>query len=128
QAPPTLSPVAMGPVSTRTPARMSQLLEMLPPIAWPEINNPDEMIGYIRSRYNPILDAEGVTGIVVLALLVDERGRVARVSLSESSGSPCLDDIAVATFEQVVSFSPARDGPRALAVQFNLSVPFLMAW
>lgn len=98
------------------------------PIAWPEISNPDRMTGYIRTRYNPILFEYGMTGTVVLSLWVDDRGIVQRVRLSESSGVAMLDEIAVATFEEVVTFNPARVGRRTLPVQFDLAVPFLKAW
>jgi TonB family protein len=105
-----------------------RLTATVPPIAWPEIVNPARMQRYLRSRYNTILSEDGVTGTVIVALWVDERGSVERAQVSESSGHPVLDDIALTLLGEVASFRPARDGVRPLAVQFTVAAPFATAW
>jgi TonB family protein len=112
----------------RIPAVEARVTGMIAPTAWPQISNPETMRRYLRSRYNSHLEDGGATGTVIVSLWVDERGAVQHVRVNESSGVAILDEIALELFREAASFRPARDGVRALAVQFTVAVPFADAW
>lgn len=96
--------------------------------AWPEIRNPTIIRRYLRSRYNPIHRDPGATGMVSVALWIDERGTVSRARVRESSGFPALDEIAVILFQSVANFAPARSGSSPVPVKVTVSVPFMVPW
>jgi TonB family protein len=66
--------------------------------------------------------------MVSVALWINERGSVEQARVSESSGSVALDEIALALFQDVATFAPARSGRSPVPVQVTISVPFVVPW
>lgn len=71
---------------------------------WVLVLNPATVTDFLRTR---TLDSN-VKGSVSVALWVSATGSVDWAEVAESSGRPELDDIALALFEEVVVFRPAR--------------------
>ena len=64
------------------------------------------------------------SGLVDVAVWIDEWGSVEWAEISRSSGLQELDEIALALFNEVASFRPARDQGVRVSMSVIFSVPF----
>ena len=66
------------------------------------------------------------TGRVGVTLWIDKRGSVEWAESAESSGRPDLDELALAPFNEVVAFRPARDNGVSVSrsVVFSINFPW----
>lgn len=78
------------------------------------LNNP-------RPPYPEAAVRRGVTGVVMLRVLVGAHGRAVSVELEQSSGSRLLDESAQATVRNAWRFVPARRG--GIAIEATVIVP-----
>lgn len=65
-----------------------------PTMVFPEVRNAEEVRRFLRERYQPLLDADGLSGVVRMHFWIDEAGRVRRAELAGTSGHPALDGLA----------------------------------
>lgn len=129
-------PNAMDPAASRTDrmildylsAATPQLASATPDVGWPQIRNPTVITRFLSGEFNELHQMFGVNGHVSVAMWIDERGSVEWARVSQSSGDLRLDDIALALFEDVVAFAPARSRGRGVPVQVTISVPFTLPW
>jgi TonB family protein len=80
---------------------------------------------FVEAEYPPDLAAAGVTGSVVLALVIDEAGAVTRGEVVESSGAPALDAAALHAVTQFL-FEPAEIDGRPAAVEITYRYEFVL--
>ena len=91
---------------------------------WLLIRNPTEVEDFMRLKvYREEATAQGEVGVTVW---IDERGSVEWSEITRSSGHQELDETALALFNEVVSFRPARDqGVRvSMSVIFSVAFPW----
>ena len=67
----------------------------------------------------------GITGTVVVKMLVDETGNVLKVILAKSSGTQALDDAALGAAEKC-KFSPAIQNGRPVKVWVTFPYEFVL--
>lgn len=94
--------------------------------AWVMLQNPTEVEAFMARSYRlGWLDPE-VTGRVSVTLWIDKRGSVEWAEIAESSGRPDLDELALALFNEVVAFRPARDNGVSVSrsVVFSINFPW----
>jgi periplasmic protein TonB len=81
---------------------------------------------YLHNPHPPYPEAArkaGQTGVVVLRVSINERGRVSGVSLAKSSGHSLLDDRARTAVQRWI-FRPARQNGKSVATQVDVPVRF----
>lgn len=88
----------------------------------PALLNPLEVSALMQRLYPPELTVQGVGGEAALQIWLDERGRVVRTTVSQSSGHPALDSVALVVSERM-RFRPARN--RQDAVRVIVLIPVL---
>lgn len=99
--------------------RLERLSALQPELAfgslshWLEVQNPTEVVDFMRRRFGTAAEDEPRRTMVV-ALWVDETGSVEWAEISRSSGRSDLDESALELFREVVSLRPARE--RGLSV------------
>ncbi|MCH7565809.1 MAG: TonB family protein [Gemmatimonadetes bacterium] len=92
--------------------------------AWVMLQNPTEVEAFMARTYRlGRLDPE-VTGRVSVTLWIDRRGSVEWAEITESSGRPDLDELALALFNEVVAFRPARDNGVSVSRSVVFAVNF----
>jgi TonB family protein len=111
-APPSAVPAAAAP-----PLRAGAATSV------PTLLNPREVESAIMSNYPPLLWDAGIRGTVVLSLLVDARGDVARMQVSRSAGRAELDEAALRV-AGVMRFSPPLEQGRPAPVWVEVPVVF----
>ncbi len=89
----------------------------------PALLNHTDMAVLMQQLYPPDLTRQGVGGEAVLRLWLDERGRVVRSLVSQSSGQAALDSVALAVSDSM-RFRPARSGPAGVRVIVLIPVSF----
>jgi len=89
----------------------------------PGIRNRDAVVQALEREYPPALRDAGMGGTVLMALDLDEDGRVRRVGLERSSGHDALDRIALRAAD-IIQFSPALNRDQRRAVWISLPVEF----
>jgi TonB family protein len=90
----------------------------------PALLNPDEIARTIQSRYPPYLEERGAEGEAVLRLWLDEQGKVARSTLSTSSGLAELDALALGVARDM-RFRPATNAGEPVRVIVLMPVRFI---
>jgi len=107
-------------------AALEPELAVAAPSAWVLIRNPLEVEEFLRSGYAWGRLDPRATGSVSVTLWIDERGSVEWAEISESSGDRELDEFALAVFNEVAVFRPAREeGVRvSRSVSFALNFPW----
>lgn len=94
--------------------RLERLSALQPELAfgslsgWLEVQNPTEVVDFMRERFERDSEDEPRRTMVV-ALWVDERGSVEWAEISRSSGRNDFDESALELFRDVVSLRPARE-------------------
>ena len=114
-------------ILNRLTAITPEVAPLAPEVGWPQLRNPTVITRYLGGRFND-LHRTGSSGYVSVAMWINERGMVEWARVSESSGDTRLDDIALALFEEVAAFAPARSKGRGIPVQVTISVPFTLPW
>ena len=87
------------------------------------IDAPPRPLRSIRPDYPKNARQRGEEGDVVLALSIDERGRVSRAEVAATSGFPELDAAAVRAAERA-RFSPAKSGRSPVASTARITITF----
>jgi len=77
----------------------------------------------VLPEYPPAAQAQGVRGIVILQVLIDEQGKVAGVDVVRSI--PGLDEAAVAAVRQW-EYEPVKIGGKPSSVRLTVPITFLM--
>jgi TonB family protein len=124
RSPPPLPPLILDQLEALNPRVTSGLHT----VSWPLIRNPTVLQRFLRSRYNPIHRNPDAFGFVSVAMWINERGSVEWAEVRESSGHAALDAIALAAFNDVVVFAPARAEGSPVSVSVIISVPFNAPW
>ena len=111
-----------------SPLDLSRLAAVRPQIvlpgtsAWILIRNPSEVDRFMSGvQHERDFEAEG---LVDVAVWIDEWGSVEWAEISRSSGQVEMDEIALALFNEVASFRPARDQGVRVSMSVIFSVPF----
>jgi TonB family protein len=91
--------------------------------AWILIRNPTEVDRFM-SRRASARGASTIEGLVDVAVWIDEWGSVEWAEISRSSGRQEMDEIALALFNEIASFRPARDQGVRVSMSLIFSVPF----
>ena len=99
-------------------------LVLVAPSAWVLIRNPTEIERFIMGRYRRGDLDRSMNGSVSVALWIDERGSVEWAEITQSSGRPAMDNVALALFSEVAAFRPARDQGVAVPRSVIFSVRF----
>jgi TonB family protein len=126
----TLTELSMLPESDSLDlGRLAELepeLALMTPSTWVLIRNPIEVEAYMRRSYTWGGLDPSARGSVSVTLWIDERGSVQWAEISESSGRQDLDEFALALFNEVAVFRPAREeGVRvSRSVSFALNFPW----
>ena len=90
--------------------------------AWILIRNPVEVDRFMSGTM--LRRAFASEGLVDVAVWIDEWGSVEWAEISRSSGLQEMDEIALALFNEVASFRPARDRGVRVSQSVIFSVPF----
>ena len=99
-------------------------LALLAPEVWVLVRNPTEVEAFLRRSYRRGTLDPSATGSVSVTLWIDERGSVEFAEISKSSGRPTLDEFALALFNEVVVFRPAREYGVSVSRSVTFSVDF----
>lgn len=70
-------------------------------------------------RYPLLLRKSGVQGVALVGFRIDAQGQPEAVSLKSSSGSPALDEEALATVRRAAPY-PVYEDPLTLGIRFEL--------
>lgn len=89
----------------------------------PDYANKREIQRALRREYPPELRDRGVGGIAALHLFIDERGRVRKVRIAETSGSVALD-LAAFRVARRARFKPALHCGTAVPVWIRTTMRF----
>ena len=89
----------------------------------PRISNMSEVDDFLRDRYQPLAEATGLRGEVLVYFWIDERGGVEKALIYNTSGSLDLDHLAV-QLTDIVRFSPARHSGKPVAVRVMMPIVF----
>jgi TonB family protein len=79
---------------------------------------------FVRPVYPPEAQAQGIRGIVILELVIDERGHVAQASVLRSI--PGLDDAAVVAARQW-EFEPVKVDGKPVSVRLTVPITFALS-
>ena len=88
-----------------------------------KIDAPPRPVKSIRPDYPKTARQRGEEGDVVLALSIDERGRVNRAEVAETSGFAELDAAAVRAAERA-RFVPAKSGRTSVSSTARITITF----
>jgi TonB family protein len=80
---------------------------------------------FVPAEYPPALAAEGITGAVVLDLVIDEAGAVTQATIAEPSAHPAFDAAAIHAVTQF-EFEPAEIDGKPAAVQITYRYEFVL--
>lgn len=107
-------------------AELEPELALMTPSTWVLIRNPIEVEAYMRRSVSWGRLDPSAKGSVSVTLWIDERGSVEWAEISESSGRQDLDEFALALFNEVAVFRPAREeGVRvSRSVSFAVNFPW----
>lgn len=113
-----------------SPLDLDRLSSLRPGLAlgsasnWVLIRNPTEVERFMqRVSRRPDVNA-GTDASVSVTLWIDERGSVEWAEVSESSGRSELDEVALALFNEVAAFRPARSAGRGVPKSVIFTVHF----
>jgi TonB family protein len=93
-------------------------------LVWPLIRNPRGVSRFLHRRAIPAGHGSDSETVVSVAMRINDRGGVEWAEVSRSSGSAELDAIALAAFNEVAAFRPARNLGAPVAVGVEISVLF----
>jgi TonB family protein len=90
----------------------------------PELRNRQAIQHALEENYPPLLRDAGVGGQPTVWLNIDATGRVLRVQLNQSSGTPALDEAALRVAD-MMEFSPALNRDERVPVWVSIPIVFL---
>ena len=94
-----------------------------PPTVRPDYTNADEIRRALEREYPPLLRDAGIGGTVQVWFFIDERGKVQKTSVNESSGNEALDEAALRV-APVFEFTPAMNRDKVVPVWVSLPITF----
>ena len=122
---PDLPPLILRPAMPRV--ALVEEPEWVPPFiphdTPPKLMNGGELVRLLEAEYPTELKEEGVEGVVLLWLFVDEAGRPVKLQLRRSSGFRSLDRIAQDVADQM-KFRPAYNQDRPVGVWVAQQIRF----
>ncbi|HEX9109766.1 MAG TPA: TonB family protein [Longimicrobiales bacterium] len=89
----------------------------------PRLKNRDEVARALQRYYPDMLRDAGVGGKVLVWFLIDERGKVEKFQVKESSGHDALDQAALRVAD-VMEFTPALNRDHKVPVWVALPIEF----
>ncbi len=89
------------------------------------LTKPPVLRKFVEAVYPPDLAAAGVTGAVVLALVIDEKGEVTQATVVEKSSHPSLDAAAIHAVTQF-AFDPAEIDGKPASVEITSRYEFVL--
>jgi TonB family protein len=89
----------------------------------PQIQNRQEVVDLLEKEYPPLLRKEGVGGMALVWVYIDEEGVVRKVQLDKSTGNEALDRAALKVVAET-RFSPALDHDKPVPVWVSFPVTF----
>lgn len=101
-------------------------LAVMIPSLWILLRNPTEVESYLRRSYGRWALDPDEPGSVTVTVWIDDRGSVEWAEVSKSSGRRNLDEAALALFNEVVAFRPARH--EGVAVSGSATFALLFPW
>ena len=78
-----------------------------------------------NTKYPPLARENGLQGIVVVTFMVDERGRIDKVSVLRGIGGGC-DEEAIRVVKSMPRWTPGRQRGMPVRVQYNLPFRFTL--
>jgi TonB family protein len=99
---------------------------MVVPASWVLVRNPDEVDEFMSRVYSRGELEPQAKGSVDVTLWIDERGSVEWAEIAASSGRTDMDEIALALFNEVARFRPAREEGVSISrsVIFTVNFPW----
>lgn len=94
-----------------------------PDMVRPELKNRREVQRAYERYYPPLLRDNGIGGQVLVNFWIDEKGKVFRHEIVQSSGYPALDE-AAGKVADLMEFSPAMNRDRPVRVVVALPITF----
>lgn len=101
-------------------------LAVLIPSMWILLRNPTEVEMFLRRSYGRWALDRSQPGSVTVTVWIDTRGSVEWAEVSRSSGRNELDEAALALFNEVVTFRPARH--EGVSVSGSATFALLFPW
>jgi len=122
---PDLPPLILRPsIPTAAPVEEPEWVPpFIPHDTPPKLMNADELVRLLEAEYPTELKEEGLEGVVLLWLFVDEAGRPVKLQLRRSSGFRSLDRIAQDVADQM-RFRPAYNQDRSVGVWVAQQIRF----
>lgn len=101
-------------------------LALMDPSSWVLVRNPLEVDRFMRRTYALGELGPDESGLVSVALWIDERGTVQWAEIDRSSGRAHIDEVALELFREVIDFRPARDEgvPVSRSAIFSVRFPW----
>lgn len=91
----------------------------------PPPDRPPQLVHFVAPQYPELAAEARAEGLILIELLVDETGRVARARILESDANPALEASALEAALQCL-FSPAMQGDRPVRCRVLLPMRFAL--
>jgi TonB family protein len=101
-------------------------LAVMIPSMWILLRNPTQVESFLRRSYGRWALDRTRPGAVTVTVWIDTKGSVEWAEVSRSSGRNNLDEAALALFNEVVAFRPARQ--EGVAVSGSATFALLFPW
>jgi len=101
-------------------------LAVLIPSMWILLRNPTAVENFLRRSYGRWTLDRDTPGSVTVTVWIDTRGSVEWAEVSRSSGRQNLDEAALALFNEVVAFRPARH--EGVSISGSATFALLFPW
>lgn len=101
-------------------------LAVMIPSMWILLRNPTEVESFLRRSYGRWALDRSQPGSVTVTVWIDTKGSVEWAEVSRSSGRNNLDEAALALFNEVVAFRPARQ--EGVAISGSATFALLFPW
>jgi len=101
-------------------------LAVMIPSMWILLRNPTEVENFLRRSYGRWTLDRDEPGSVTVTVWIDTRGSVEWAEISRSSGRNELDEAALALFNEVVAFRPARH--EGVSISGSATFALLFPW
>jgi len=101
-------------------------LAVMIPSMWILLRNPTQVESFLRTSYGRWALDRSQPGSVTVTVWIDTKGSVEWAEVSRSSGRNNLDEAALALFNEVVAFRPARQ--EGVAISGSATFALLFPW
>lgn len=116
---------ARGPGRAGAPPDVTSAPVFVPVTIAPELRNRAEVARALERAYPPTLREAGMTGRVLVWILIDERGEVMKALVKESSGLAPLDQAALGV-ARLMRFTPGMNRDVRVKVWVAIPVEFTL--